>query len=406
METAEESPHQSIDVLFLGAGLWSCLMACKLLETQPHLRITVLEQSEDPSAHRRTWSFHQSDLDVNQLPPEWMDEFKPLKWPGYQINFPARKRRLSIGYRMISSDSFYQKARKLLGNNLITNAAVSEVSENRVLLKSGKSYHAPLILDGRGLSNHSYPRGYQKFLGLQIKVKEGHNQQEPILMDVTVPQHDGFRFVYTLPLDDKRLLVEDTYYANGPELDMKTLQQGIEAYCHRQGWQDFEIEDQESGVLPIPLWSKDSWLKETAIEGQSLTHVPIGMRAGMFHPTTGYSIVAAMTSAYWLTQQDFSEPQAVAVALRRRQQEMWEKGAYYRRLNNMLFLAGDASTRYQVLQKFYGHPVDFIGRFYGQRLKWFDKLMMLTGKPPVPLLAGLAAFFSPMREAYELPSIK
>ena len=35
-----------------------------------------------------------------------------------------------------------------------------------------------------------------------------------VVMDATVPQEDGFRFVYALPLDPDRVLVEDTYFSD------------------------------------------------------------------------------------------------------------------------------------------------------------------------------------------------
>ena len=42
-------------------------------------------------------------------------------------------------------------------------------------------------------------------------------------MDATVPQRDGFRFVYTLPFAPDRVLIEDTYYSDGLDLDPAAL---------------------------------------------------------------------------------------------------------------------------------------------------------------------------------------
>jgi lycopene beta-cyclase len=55
----------------------------------------------------------------------------------------------------------------------------------------------------------------------------------------------------------------------------------------------------------------------------------------------------------------------------------------------MLFRAARPGERYRVLERFYGLPEALIARFYAARLTRFDKLRILTGKPPVPLAAAL-----------------
>ena len=42
-------------------------------------------------------------------------------------------------------------------------------------------------------------------------------------MDATVPQVDGYRFFYVLPLAPDRLLVEDTYFSDSTHLDVAQL---------------------------------------------------------------------------------------------------------------------------------------------------------------------------------------
>ena len=43
------------------------------------------------------------------------------------------------------------------------------------------------------------------------------------VMDATVEQIDGYRFVYVLPLSATEIFVEDTYYSDGPELDLDAV---------------------------------------------------------------------------------------------------------------------------------------------------------------------------------------
>jgi lycopene beta-cyclase len=43
------------------------------------------------------------------------------------------------------------------------------------------------------------------------------------------------------------------------------------------------------------------------------------------------------------------------------------------------------------MQRFYGLPEPLVARFYAARLHAFDKLRIVSGKPPVPLFAAVKA---------------
>jgi lycopene beta-cyclase len=51
----------------------------------------------------------------------------------------------------------------------------------------------------------------------------------------------------------------------------------------------------------------------------------------------------------------------------------------------MLFRAAEPHERYKVLERFYGLRSGLIGRFYAGKSTSFDKLRVLSGKPPVPM---------------------
>ena len=66
--------------------------------------------------------------------------------------------------------------------------------------------------------------------------------------------------------------------------------------------------------------------------------------------------------------------------------------SFLRLLNRMLFRAAKPEERYLVLQRFYGLNQGLIERFYAGHLKWYDKLRILIGKPPVPVTKALYNF--------------
>ena len=52
-----------------------------------------------------------------------------------------------------------------------------------------------------------------------------------MVMDASVEQLDGYRFVYLLPFGPRDVFVEDTYYSDSPEVDQPLLQSRIAAYA-------------------------------------------------------------------------------------------------------------------------------------------------------------------------------
>ncbi len=103
-------------------------------------------------------------------------------------------------------------------------------------------------------------------------------------MDAAVRQEDGFRFVYTLPLSATRVLVEDTYFADGPQLDVPSLRQRALAYAHELGLAIARIGREETGILPLPA---------LAAAPRASSPFRAGYAGGWFHPTTGYSFPIA-----------------------------------------------------------------------------------------------------------------
>jgi lycopene beta-cyclase len=80
----------------------------------------------------------------------------------------------------------------------------------------------------------------------------------------------------------------------------------------------------------------------------------------------------------------------VETAARRR----WRRTGFYRMLNRMLFHAARPHERYKVLQRFYRLPPGLIGRFYAGESRRADKLRILTGKPPVPIVRAVRALLT------------
>lgn len=384
------------DLILVGAGLANGLIAWHLRHTRPELAVLLIDRDRHCGGNH-TWSFHASDLSAGQL--RWLAPLIDHRWPGYQVRFPAFTRELPGEYCTITSASFAVHLARAMGERVLTGTAVSRITPDTVQLPDGQTLHAHAVIDGRGAQpSHHLQLGYQAFIGQELKLPEPHGLLQPVLMDATVAQGDGYRFVYTLPLSPDRLLIEDTHYIDHQHLDPAHLRQAIGQYAAEQGWGDGELLREESGSLPIIL---DGDFE--AFWGQAKGMPCSGLRAGLFHPTTGYSLPCAVRTAELIAAAPSLDHAHLFNSLRESARVQWRRQRFFRLLNRMLFMAGNPSDRWRVMQRFYGLGDGLIERFYAGRITWADKARLLSGKPPVPVGAALRAMAFPDFPSRELP---
>jgi lycopene beta-cyclase len=380
------------DVVLAGGGLANSLIALRLQALHPGLALCVLDGGPTLGGNH-TWSFH--DGDVTDAQRRWLQPMVAHEWQRHAVCFRGRAPRwIDGGYASITSARLHAHVVQRLGPTALRlHTPLVSVSPTQVRCADGTSIRARVVIDGRGfrISPHLRLR-HQKFVGLELDLDTPHGLPGPIVMDAGVPQHDGYRFVYVLPLAPQRVLVEDTYYADGPLLQPALLRERILAYAAQRGWRVVRVVREETGVLPIALdGDVDAFWRERA--GQPCS----GLRAGLFHPTTGYSLPQAVrladVIARHLAEDRVPSAPQLAAQIAHHARGVWRSQAFFRALNRMLFLAGRPEARHEVLAHFYRLPDRLVGRFYGERLSWADKLRIVSGKPPVPMHTAIRAVF-------------
>jgi lycopene beta-cyclase len=255
----------------------------------------------------------------------------------------------------------------------VLRASVRELHADKVWLEDGRCVHGGLVIDARGPDRSRLEAsGYQKFVGLELEVEPGSAPALPVLMDASVEQLDGFRFVYVLPLAPERVLVEDTYYSARPVLDEPALEQRIFRYAEAAGLRVRGVRRRERGVLPIPR----------ALPAPARAESPLaaGYAGGLFHPTTGYSLPVALRFALLLAGLGLGAPLEPSYArwlARHRRQ-----ARFCLLLNRMLFGAFAPEERRNVLERFYLLPADTIRRFYALEMNASDRARIVCGRPP------------------------
>lgn len=373
------------DVLFAGGGLANGLIAWRLKALRPSLKIGLIEQ-DSVLGGNHTWSFHDDDLTSHAW--EWITPLVVHRWPAYEVRFPGLSRRMPGGYASVTAERFDAVLRAALEPSLMLNTAIESVAPTVVQLADGRTLRAAAVIDGRGpVDSTQLILGRQVFLGQEVSLHAPHGLSGPIVMDATVAQEGGYRFVYVLPLAHRRVLIEDTHYVDAdclPSAD--SMRSHVAEYARSRGWQIMSLHREEMGALPITLAGDfDAFWDAHPDQPRA------GLSAGLFHPTTGYSLPHAVRLADAVASMSDLSAAALHAAIRSHAAHEWREQRFFRLLNRMLFLAGKPEHRWCVMRRFYGLSEGLIRRFYAQQLRWDDQARILLGKPPVPVGAAVRA---------------
>jgi lycopene beta-cyclase len=365
---------ETFDYLLIGGGLQNALIALSVLERDADARVCLVERGSTLGGNH-LWCFH--GLDLSEAGQRLVAPLVVRRWDGYSVRFPRFERRLATPYAAVSSQRLAEHVAEVFARSprsrLILGRSAAGMEAEKATLDSGEELHARVVIDARGPDAHSREHviGYQKFVGLELELERPTELSEPIVMDANVHQHDGFRFVYTLPLGPSRVLVEDTYFADGPELDVGLLRTRALAYAHGLGLSVASIHREESGVLPLPA---------AACLTRSGSPWQAGYAGGWFHPTTGYSFPIAARLALHVartTPETLFDQSYIELAREHAGQQR-----YACLLNRLLFRALPPEARRNVLERFYQLPEPSIQRFYALSTTAFDRARILCGRPP------------------------
>lgn len=376
--------HQC-DLAIVGGGLAGTLIALAVKARQPDLDVRIVEGGVGLGGHH-LWSFFGSDVDA-----EGRMLLKPLVghgWQSYDVVFPHHRRTLPQSYFTIRSERLNAHARAVLSPQAVmTGRRVLACSATAVVLADGDRIEATGVIDARGAGDLSALHvGWQKFVGVEFALR-GHGLERPVVMDASVDQIDGYRFVYCLPFTADTMLIEDTYYSDSPELDEPALETRIADYAANRGWAPGERLRTERGVLPVVIGGDFAAYWRSG--GEKLAKA--GTRAGLFHPTTGYSLPDAVRLALAVAASRDLSGAALCTLTHDHAARAWRDRRFYRLLDAMLFRAAEPAERYRVLERFYRLPDGLVARFYAARSTTLDKARVLAGRPPVKVSRALVA---------------
>ncbi len=375
------------EYILVGGGLQSGLIALALRAHNPAVRIAIVER-ETRLGGNHTRCFHSEDVAPAVL--DWVAPSGVSPMAFLLGLFP----RLSVDDRWrlsaITSDRMDRVVRDVIekheGSRLFLGEEASRIESNGVHLSGGAIVTGTVVIDARGpeqADGLEFTAGFQKFVGLEVDLSTPHDLKMPVLMDATVDQTNGFRFMYILPLASDRLLIEDTYFHHSQKLNVDAIRAEIMRYAEERGYVISAVVREETGVLPMP-WTG-------SLPNGSAGPIVAGYRGGWFHPATGYSFpIAARVAAYIAAS---STEELARRGLDELVRPHASQSRYCHLLNNFLFRWYPPESRWHIFKRFYRFPIETIRRFYALRMTFFDRIRLLAGKPP----AGLSVRFRTRR---------
>jgi lycopene beta-cyclase len=400
---------ESIKFVVVGAGLSGLILAWRCLSSNPNVSVIIIDSNHIIGGDH-TWSFNINDIESSLH--EWIEPFIAHTWEKYDVKFKGYSRRLNIPYCTGNSNSLRACVEPFIKSGrlkLILDTEVIKLTSFDVTILSGEKLTGDYIFDARGFTfDDNIKLGIQKFYGKTIETVKPHNLKYPIIMDATVAQNDGYRFIYCLPFSKNKILIEDTYYSDGLNFDQDKYNKRIDKYIEANDWTEHKVIRVEKGILPITL-AVDSKL----IEKRGLKYnepIKIGMRGNFYHPVTGYSFPDSVRLASKISKtinsSDKNKRLNLDLEIRKYKLLLYRRDRYFRLLNRLLFKASLPSKRHLVLQRFYTLSESLIKRFYEGNLHKKDKLRILIGKPPVPVLKALYFFSEKAFVAREKKRVK
>ena len=376
-----------LDMAICGGGLAGGLIALAVQRAHPAMTIGLFEAGDTFGGNHR-WSWFGTD--INTGAHRLLAHFKLNRMSrGNTVRFPAYERLLDAPYVSLASASFDEGLRRALPQSAIQcGRRVVSVEPDAIACEDGQRIEARRVVDCRDFEvSNNLTGGWQVFYGRHLANTGRHGVTHPIIMDADVEQLDGYRFVYTLPLSDEELFVEDTYYRDDPVLDKPELSARTDRYCDERGWSGETI-GEETGLLPV-LTGGDGGAhrREMACAGVTLA----GGRGLFTHPLTSYTVPIAVRTALAIAEQAELPGRELARYVDRLAADHWRDTAYYRMLARMLFEAAAPEERYVVFQRFYRLREPLIERFYAAQSTLADKARILAGKPPVSMPRAVRA---------------
>lgn len=360
----------SFDLIILGSGAAGLSVIRQLgLQGLQHLRVLLIDRAPKV-ANDRTWCFWEQATGP-------FEEVVHRRWSRLHVHDSRVGRRFSIRpytYKMIRSDDLY----RFMDNHIKRCPSIvrlyGEISrvengpDGATVQVGGDVYTGRWVLSSL-TARSAAPRGYislmQHFQGWTVEApKPTFDPGTATFMDFRVPQHNDVRFVYVLPLDARRALVEFTVFSG------MLLSRGAYGCCLHYylqevlGLEEYHVTDSEWGVIPMT---------DARFPTRLGRHVmAIGTAGGCTKPSTGFTFGRIQRQASSIVSHlaRTGEPFAPPIMSRR---HVWMDGIFLRVLET-----GRVDGRRMFGDLFALNPADRVLRFLSEESTFAQDLALIA----------------------------
>ncbi|WP_424806802.1 lycopene cyclase family protein [Rhodococcus sp. 27YEA15] len=268
------------DVVVLGGGPGGRSLAYRCAVRG--LSVTVLDPRAD-RAWTPTYAMWEDEL------PEWVADGVVASRTERPAVWATRTRTLDRTYVVLNTS----KLQSFLSSSSVQfkTLRAESVDNNTVRTADGAEFTGAVIVDARGSSRNTHA-ARQTAYGVVLDRESAApalGGQEAWFMDWRADNGtvlgDAPSFLYAVPLDDDRILLEETCLVGRPPLALSELRRRLHARLGARGC-DVPADADVEGV-------------RFSVEGSRARRGPIrfGAAAAMMHPGTGYSVAAALSEA-------------------------------------------------------------------------------------------------------------
>lgn len=298
---SDQMAEQHFDYIIAGAGCAGLSLAYQI-SLQPALskkRILLIDK-DTKTSNDRTWCFWEKK-------PGPFEEIVHKKWKNAWFHGPSFSKLLHLKpfvYKMIRGDRFYEFVKSHLAQFptiQLVQAEILQISNNGNQAKvetSIGSFGAEWVFSSiRPIHQKKDGHHYllQHFLGWEIQAeKPVFNPEEPVLMDFRIDQGGDCRFMYILPENEHRALLEFTLFSE-ELLTKPDYEKHLKVYINGlipDG--NFSILHEEFGVIPM--------YSEPFNSSNNPRIVQIGTSGGQTKASTGYTFTRIQRHSAELAQ--------------------------------------------------------------------------------------------------------
>lgn len=298
---------QKFDYLFAGAGASTTLLLMSMEKRgMLYNKSIVIIDPDDKSKNDKTYCFWAKKDDAITIA---CDNLISYKWNKIIVNQNIEESILPLEYLHIEGKDVYNELRRIIQLYNIQRIydSVDSIQKNTEYISiqsntTNNVYHSKLVFDSRSpkyqINSSNQFQLYQSFIGYVIETENAIPFEESVrLMDFEVDQQNYTQFMYLLPFNSNKALVELTRF--GSAIITEKEAENVLHHYIQESIGNYKIINLEIGCIPM---------SNAEIITENIENViPIGARAGAIKASTGYAFKKMFEHSEQLAESIYKE---------------------------------------------------------------------------------------------------